>query len=117
MTGGSSSHPVSATDRALLRRYDAPPYVTDDTPQPFVLYAGQYVSAGSLFTPGGLDGLDAGAVARAGGDPWAAAGGAGDGAADIMTAVLCVTTDGKPGDVCGSAGVQAATKVIGARTP
>ncbi|MHA3704555.1 DUF929 family protein [Jatrophihabitans sp. YIM 134969] len=112
---GPNSRPVTATDRGLLRRYDAPPYVTDDNPRPFVLFAGQYVSAGSLFTPGVLDGLDAAAIAAAAADPDSAAGTAIDGAANVITAVLCVTTDGRPGEVCDSRGVVAARAVIGTR--
>lgn len=115
VAGGPNSRRLTTTDRDLLRRYDAPPYVSDDDPRPFVLYAGQYVSAGSLFTPAVLDGLDAAAIVAATTDPSSAAGKAIDGAANVMTAVLCVTTDGKPGEVCDSAGVQAAKAVIGVR--
>ena len=112
---GPNSRQLTVTDRDLIRRYDAPPYVSDDDPRPFVLYAGQYVSAGSLFTPAVLDGLDAAAIAAAVADPASAAGTAIDGAANVMTAVLCVTTAGKPGAVCDSAGVTAARAVIGTR--
>ena len=113
---GPNSKPLTATDSALLRRYDAPPYVTDAKPRPFVLYAGQYVSAGPLFTPAVLAGLDATAIAAALHDPDSAAARAVDGAANIMSAVLCVATDGRPGDVCTSAGVKAAGAKLGVRT-
>lgn len=113
---GAPASPPSADDAALLARYDAPPYVSDTHPRPFVLYAGQYVSAGSLFTPGVLAGLDAAAIARALDDPTSAAGRAVDGAANVMTAVLCVTTGGEPGAVCGAPGVRAAAALLGART-
>jgi hypothetical protein len=115
-TGAPVEPSATSADRTLLRRYDAPPYVADDHPRPFVLYAGQYVSAGSLFTPAVLDGLDAPAIARALHDPSSAAGEAVDGAANIMTAVLCVTTGGDPGAVCDSAGVRAARAALGTRS-
>ena len=107
---------VDAADAALLARYDAPPYVSDEHPRPFVLYAGQYVSAGSLFTPSVLAGLDARAIAAALRDPASAAGRAVDGAANVMTAALCVTTGGEPGTVCRAAGVRAAAALLGTRS-
>lgn len=113
--GGPNSHSVTPADQALLRHYDAPPYVADTRPRPFVLYAGQYVAAGPLFTPAVLDGLDATAIAAAVQDPTSAAGRAIDGAANVMTAVLCVATDDRPGDVCDSAGVTSAKKLLGVR--
>lgn len=116
VTGGPNSHAVTPGDQALLRHYEAPPYVPDSRPRPFILYAGQYVSAGSLFTPAVLGGLDATAIAAAVQDPSSAAGRAVDGAANIMTAVLCVATNDRPADVCGSPGVNAAKKLLGVRT-
>lgn len=111
----SGSRPAAA-DRALLARYDAPPYVTDDNPRPFLLVAGLYVSAGSLFSPAVLAGLDPAGVTAALSDPASAAGRAVVGAANILTAAFCAATDDQPGGVCGSPAVRAAKDLLGERS-
>lgn len=107
---------VSDADKALTAKYDAPPYFDGGGSIPFILYAGQYASAGSLYTPGVLDGLSHAQIASALSDPGSAAGKAIDGAANLITAVLCRTTNGEPGAVCAAAGVKAAAANLSARS-
>lgn len=106
----------TADDRRLVATYDAPPYFPGDAVTPFVLFAGQYASAGTLFTPAVLDGLRHTDIATALSDPTSAAGRAVDGAANVLTAVLCSTTGNQPSQVCRSAAADAGRSVLGLRS-
>jgi len=62
--------------------------------------------------PSDLAGLSWTQVTAAMHDPSSTVGKDIDGAANMITAAICATTKGQPGNVCTSAGVTAASKSI-----
>jgi len=104
---------LSATDQQVFSTYNAPPYVESGGSIPFVDIGGTYLVSGASFTPQVLQGLTHEQVAAALSDPISPVAKSIDGAANVITAAVCTSTQQQPAAVCGSAGVQAAAKSLG----
>jgi len=107
--------PLTALDRALMTKYDAPPYVPSSTYSrsfPFVDFANRYVIVGASYAPTLLAGLSWQQVAGDLTDPGSPAGAAIDAAANRITAAICKATGGKPGGVCTSSAVTSVSGSI-----
>ena len=76
---------------------------------PFVDIGNRYVLPEVQYLPTALAGLTWTQIAAAMHDPSSPIAKAIDGAANILTAAICTLTNGQPGAVCHSSGVQAAT--------
>jgi thiol-disulfide isomerase/thioredoxin len=99
----------TATQAALMAKYDAPPYITSkNEPFPFVDIGNQYLVSGSQYVPVDLAGLTWAQVAADIRDPSSTVGKDIGGAANTITAAICKITKDAPAAVCSSAGVQAA---------
>ena len=99
----------TATEAALMAKYDAPPYITSkNEPFPFVDIGNQYLVSGSQYVPVDLAGLTWAQVAADIRDPSSTVGKDIGGAANTITAAICKITKNAPAAVCSSAGVQAA---------
>jgi hypothetical protein len=79
---------------------------------PFVDIGNRYVLPQVQYVPSALAGLSWTQVAAAMHDPSSAVANDIDGAASIITAAICTLTNGQPGGVCHSVGVQAAVGSI-----
>jgi hypothetical protein len=108
-TSGKPLDTLPADDQALLTKYDAPPYVSSDGAIPFIDLFGSYVSQGASYSPDLLKGMSHAEVATAMQDPSSQVATSVDAQANVFSAIICQATQGKPGDVCSSSGVQAAT--------
>ncbi len=95
----------TAEQQALLRRFDAPPYVDAQSTGaiPFIDFANQAVASGASFSPQVLAGRSVEQIARTLSDPSSPITRAVGGAANALTTVLCQLTGGQPGAVCVSA--------------
>ena len=101
---------LSGDDNATFTKYDAPPFTASDQAGaiPFIDFGGVYFNYGAPFDPRGLDGQTHINIAHAmhvASSPFAKAI---DGSANWYTAAICAMTNQQPGNVCSSAGVQAA---------
>lgn len=100
---------LSAAQSALVKKYDAPPYVKGSSGAiPFIDIGGRYVVSGAGYDPGVLEGRTHAQVADALADPNSTIARAVDGTANYLTASFCSLTGDKPAAVCTSAGVSAA---------
>jgi thiol-disulfide isomerase/thioredoxin len=106
--------PLTALDKQIMAKYDAPPYVPsgDQGSFPFIDFGNKYVIDGASFDPAILKGMTWTQVATALKDPSSPVAKAADGAANLITAAICKVTGGKPGSVCTSAGVTKANGAI-----
>jgi hypothetical protein len=103
---------LSPDDDALFSKYDAPPYVgtsADTGSIPFIDLFGSYVSQGASYAPDIFKGMSHAEVVKAMQDPTSEVAKNVDAMANVFSAMICSKTGGQPSDVCGSAGVQAAT--------
>lgn len=94
--------------RNLFARFDTEPYTQSPGSIPFLYLGGQYMEAGSPFSPQPLQGLDWQQVAnklKKGNNPvWKNV----MGEANLLTAAMCKLTGGKPQPVCTAPGIKAA---------
>jgi thiol-disulfide isomerase/thioredoxin len=79
---------------------------------PFIDIGGRYLISGASYDPGVLQGKTHEQIAAALSDPNSEIAKAVDGTANVVTAAICKITGNKPGNVCTSAGVTAAAKVL-----
>ena len=110
-TNGKTLDTPTKDDEALLQKYDAPPYVgSSDTANsiPFIDLFGSWFSQGAAYSPEILKGMSHAEVAQAMQDPTTDVAQNVDAMANYFSAIICKQTDGQPGDVCSSDGVQAA---------
>ncbi|HEX5090803.1 MAG TPA: DUF929 family protein [Nocardioides sp.] len=110
-TNGNPLDTLSADDEALFEKYNAPPYVgTSDTAGsiPFIAMFGSYASQGASYSPDLFKGKTHAEVAEAMQDPSTDIAKNVDAMANFFSAIICKATDGQPGNVCTSSGVQAA---------
>ncbi len=100
----------TATETALMARYDAPPYVPASSAGafPFVNIGNQYLVIGAQYLPSDLAGLTWAQVAADIRNPSTTVAKDVNGAANSMTAAICKITKNPPAAVCSSAGVKAA---------
>jgi Domain of unknown function (DUF929) len=117
LTGGGYQplDTLSAADTALVKKYNAAPYVAASSAGsiPFIDIGGAYISSGASYTPQLLSGKTQAQVAAAlkvPTDPIAQAVG---GAANLLTAAICKTTNNQPAAVCTASGVTAAATKLG----
>jgi Domain of unknown function (DUF929) len=104
---------LSAADKSLVDKYNAPPYVDEGGAIPFTDLGGKFVSSGASFDPQLLAGKTHAQIAGALADPSSNIAQGIDGTANAYTAALCELTGAKPANVCSSAGVQAAARTLG----
>jgi len=107
---------LTAAQQALVNKYDAPPYVPANSRGaiPFVDIGGQYMISGASYNPGVLQHKTQKQIAAALSDPSSPIARSVDGTANLITAAICATTGGSPGNVCSSSGVAAAKAHLGA---
>jgi hypothetical protein len=101
---------TTAAQQALWAKYDTS--VTDgvsSTGYPFIDFGNKYVLKLPTYDPGVLAAMTWAQVAAALHDPTSAPAQGALGSANLMTAAICKMTGGKPGNVCTSAGVVAAS--------
>ena len=84
----------STADKALVTKYDAPPFVTPDSKGsiPFVDIGGKYVISGASYDPAMLAGKTHQQIADAMADPTSDIAKAIDGTANVITAAICQIT-------------------------
>ena len=104
---------LTASEQAVMDKYDAPPYQQTNGSIPFVDIGGKYLISGASYDPGVLKGKTHQQIAAALSDPNSPIARAVDGAANLVTAAICATTSQRPAAVCTSAGVTAAAAQLG----
>ncbi len=109
---------LSAADTAIVKKYDAPPYVASASKGaiPFIDIGGKYLISGASYDPALLQGKTATQIAAALADPTSPVSQAIVGTANVITAALCSITANQPDAVCASAGVTAAAAKLPAST-
>jgi hypothetical protein len=114
-SGFARTATLSPLGKLLVRRYDAPPYVTpvEQGALPFVDIAGRAIVVGAAFSPGLLAGSSVRSVLAALHDPASPVFRAVIGAADLVTAVICEATGGRPDAVCSSPAIRSAVLALG----
>lgn len=95
----------TAEQQALFARYG-------NSAIPFVDIGNRYILPQVQYDPAALAGLSWTQVAAAMHDPSSAVAKDIDGAANVLTAAICVLANGQPGGVCQSAGVKAAAAAV-----
>jgi len=106
--------PLTALDKTLMAKYDAPPYVPAgyNGSFPFVDFGNRYVIDGASYDPSLLANLTWRQIGADLAKPSSTVGQAIDAAADHITAAICKITSNQPGDVCTSTGVTSASGSI-----
>jgi len=86
----------------ILQKYDAPPYVPQQSAGaiPFIDFGGQYVGSGASYDPGVLRGLTADQIALSLSDPNTPQAKGILGQANALTAAICSATNNQPAEVC-----------------
>ena len=80
---------------------------------PIIDIGGKYLVSGAEYDPQVLQGKTHAQIASALSDPASAIAKGADGAANVLTAAICASTDNKPANVCTSDGVVAASAKLG----
>lgn len=106
--------PLTALDKSLMTKYDAPPYIPKSASGsfPFVDIGNRYVIDGASYDPGLLAGLTWAQIGADLANPNSPVGQAIDGTANRITAAICKITHNQPGAVCTSKAVTSATGSI-----
>jgi len=114
-TGYQPLDTPAPADAALMRTYDAPPYLPSGSAGgiPFLDIGGVYVSSGASYGPQLLAGKTQQQIADALKNPADPMAQAIDGAANAITAAICKTTNNQPAAVCAAPGVTAAATTLG----
>ena len=95
----------TAAQAKILQTYDSQGSV------PFIDFANKYI-VNSTYDPAVLQGLSWSQIASQLADPSSTVAKNIDGSANFMSAIICKLTNGQPGGVCTSAGVQAASSIL-----
>jgi Domain of unknown function (DUF929) len=92
----------TAAQSALISKYDAPPYAPsgDNGAIPFIDFGNKYVSIGTPYDPGVLDGLSWSTIATDLHNPNSAVAKAVLGTANYFTAAICKLTGNQPASAC-----------------
>jgi len=100
---------LTPEQEALITTYDAPPYVPSASKGsiPFIDFGGRYVLSGASYSPAVLQGMTADEVAAALSDPNSAVTKGIIGAANMITATICILTNDQPSNVCANPAVIA----------
>jgi len=114
-TGYQPLDTPTGADAALMRTYDAPPYLPSGSSGgiPFLDIGGVYVSSGASYDPQLLAGKTQQQIAASLKNPADPIAQAVDGAANAITAAICKTTGSQPAAVCAAPGVAAAATTLG----
>jgi serine/threonine protein kinase len=102
-TGGYTAlQAATPAELALLKKYDAPPYVDSSVAGsiPFLDFGNKYVSIGASYDPGVLAGLSWSTIAADLGNPNSPVAKAVDGTANYLTAAICSMTGNQPAAAC-----------------
>ena len=93
---------LTSAQTALITKYDSPPYVSasEQGAIPFIDFGGKYFVHGAQYDPQVLSGQSWAQVAAALQDPSSAIAKGADGAANMITATICKTTNNQPANVC-----------------
>jgi hypothetical protein len=93
---------TTAAQEALLNKYDAPPYVSQQSTGaiPFVDFGNKYLISGASYNPEVLQGKSWSEVAAALSDPASPVSQGAVGAANSMTAAICKLTNNQPATAC-----------------
>jgi hypothetical protein len=104
---------LSATQSAVVQKYNAPPYVSAGSAGavPFVDFGNRWLMSGSTFSPALLEGLDQEQIAAALADPSGSVAQAVLGSANAFTTILCGLTGQRPATVCASPAAKAFPEV------
>jgi len=95
----------TAAQAKILQTYDSQGSV------PFIDFGNKYV-VNSTYDPAVLQGLSWAQIASQLADPTSTVARNIDGSANFMSAIICKLTNGQPGGVCTSAGVEAAASIL-----
>ena len=98
---------TTAAQQALWQKYDP-----SGLGYPFIDIGNKYAITGTLFDPAVLKGLSWSQIAAALHNPSSPAAQAVNGAANVITAAICKTTNGQPGSVCTSPAVTKASAAL-----
>jgi thiol-disulfide isomerase/thioredoxin len=106
--------PLTSLDKALMGRYDVPPYVPAaySGSFPFVDFGNRYVIDGASYDPALLANLTWQQIGADLAKPSSTVAQAIDGTANHITAAICKITSNRPADVCTSSGVTSASGSI-----
>ena len=109
---------LTADQKALITKYDAAPYVPAASKGsiPFIDFGGSYVSSGAMYSPQVLAGMTPDQVVAALSDPSSPVTQGIVGAANVITATICILTGNQPSNVCGNSAVAAIAAQIQAQT-
>lgn len=104
---------------ALLRKYDAPPYVPEASTGgiPFILVGGRYMWSGSPFSPQLLAGRTQEAIAATLADASGVAAQAILANGNVLTAAICAVDGGQPAEVCSDPVIRRAMQALPTRKP
>jgi len=93
---------TTAQQQALLNKYDAPPYVSQQNAGaiPFIDFGNKYLISGASYNPAVLQGKTWSEVAAALSDPSSPVSQGAVGAANAMTATICKLTNNQPATAC-----------------
>jgi hypothetical protein len=104
---------LSTADQALFQKYDTAPLTNQTGAIPFIDLAGKYGIAGAQYNPQVLQGKTHAQIAAALSNPASPIARGADGAANLITAALCQSTNNQPTAVCASPGVRTAKAALG----
>jgi ribosomal protein L34 len=109
---------LTADQEALITKYDAPPYTPAGSKGsiPFIDFGGSYILSGALYSPQVLAGMTPDEVAAALSNPNSPVAQGIIGAANVITATICILTGDQPSNVCGNSAVAAIENQIKAQT-
>ena len=97
---------TTSAQQALWQKYDSS---SEGVGYPFIDFGNKYILKDPTYDPGVLAGMTWAQVAAALHNPSSTVAKNALGAANLMTAAICKMTGGKPGNVCTSSGVVAAS--------
>jgi hypothetical protein len=104
---GTLETPTDA-QKSILATYDAPPFVAASSQGsiPFIYFNGEYLISGATFDVGVLQGKTWDQIATAMSQPTSAIAKAAIGAANGITATICLLTDNQPASACSPAFIK-----------
>ena len=113
--GGSyaSLQTPTATENALLAKYDVAPYTSEPGSIPFLDLGNRYVVVGASYTPQVLQGLSLRTTAADLNNPNSVVATAIDGTANAITAGICALTGDQPASVCNTPTIAAIVPRLG----
>jgi len=105
-TGYAPLDKLSAADQAVFAKYNPGGSI------PFIDIGGKYIVSGASYSPTSLQGKTHSQIAAALSQPSSPIAKGVDGAANIITAAICKTTNSVPSKVCTASGVAAASTTL-----